>query len=105
MGTSLKSLEAVFYISNVPVQSHQLQSLSSTVDHYTVALEDHLGRRYRRQPCHAVRKCHKLDARHRIESYDLCIVRKQSGFCDVWRFVELALTPAAAGYSSMAKKW
>jgi hypothetical protein len=100
MGTSLQSLEAVFYIANVPVQSHQLQSLSAAVEHYTVKLEDHLGRRYKRQPCHAVRRCHKLDARHRIESYDLCIVRKQFGFYDVWHSVSLILAP---GYSSVAK--
>jgi hypothetical protein len=103
MGTSLQPLEAVFHIPNVPAQSHQLQPLSSAVEHYTAMLEDHLGRRYRRQPCHAVRKCHIQGVRRRNESYDLCIVCKQSGFYDVWRFVKLALTPAAPGYSSMAK--
>jgi hypothetical protein len=103
MGPSLQSLEAVFYIPHVPVPLDQLQWLSSAVERYTATLEDHLGHRYRRQPCHVVRRCHTLGVRRRIESYDLCIVCKQSGFFDVWRFVELVLSPGDPGYSSMAK--
>lgn len=103
MSTSLQSLEAAFYILNVPVQCRQSQSVISVVGHCTATLEGHLSRRHRRQPCHAARRFRTPDAHRRIESCDLCIARKQSEPCDAWHFVAPALVLTALDCPFLAK--